>query len=73
MVIKFSSTPASAKVVIDDKPRGNTPLTVDDLDPGANHTVVIEKACYKDVTATIMAGSASKDIDAKLEKKPNCP
>jgi hypothetical protein len=35
--------------------------------------VVFQKACYKDVTATIMAGSANQDIDRKLEKKPNCP
>jgi hypothetical protein len=73
MVIKFLSTPAGAKVLIDDKPRGSTPFDLEDLDPSVPHTVVFQKACYKDVTHTLLAGSASQDVDKKLEKKPNCP
>ena len=69
MVLKFDSNPTGAKLTIDDKPLGKTPLQVEDLDPSVPHTVLMQKDGYKDATHTVLPGTPTGDIVKVLEKK----
>ncbi|MGC4115805.1 MAG: PEGA domain-containing protein [Myxococcales bacterium] len=69
MLLKFDSKPTGAKLIIDDKPVGKTPMQVDDLDPSIPHSVLMQKDGYKDASHTILPGTPSNDIVKELEKK----
>ncbi len=49
--LKITSTPSGAEVVIDDKPRGKTPLTVKKLDRSRSYPIVIHKKGYEEYRA----------------------
>jgi hypothetical protein len=50
-----------------------TPFETGALDPSAPHTVIFQKACYEDETHTLLAGSASSEINKSLVKRSGCP
>ncbi|HCF60764.1 MAG TPA: hypothetical protein DFS52_22535 [Myxococcales bacterium] len=72
LVVKFTSTPTGADIIVNGKNLGATPLTVESLDPSATHAVLLRKRCYEDATHTIMPGGGNPTIDKKLEKKTSC-
>ncbi|MGI5865388.1 MAG: protein kinase domain-containing protein [Myxococcales bacterium] len=72
LVVQFTSTPLGAEVIVNGKNLGQTPLTVESLDPSATHAVLLRKRCYQDATHTIMPGGGDPVIDKKLVKKPTC-
>jgi hypothetical protein len=69
MLLKFDTTPTGAKVTIDDKPMGKTPLQVEDLDPSIPHSVLMQRDGFKDATHTVLPGTPSGDITKVLERK----
>ena len=62
------STPPGALVVVDGRPRGQTPLTVSDL-PLGRHTLEVARSGFvpRRETATLTASEASRTVDLQLE------
>lgn len=65
------STPAGARVVIDDRDRGLTPLTVRDLDRGS-HRLLVERDGYAPEERRIVITSArpAQSVTIELERPP---
>ena len=68
--IKFSSTPPGAKVTVDGKERGVTPLTVTDLSPGT-HKVMISSEGHRPRQETVEVKPGKVlDLALTLQKVP---
>ena len=68
--IKITSEPSDAVVVLDDVPRGVTPLEVYVL-TGADHSLSISKNGYATYITTVSVKSGEiKEINAKLKPNP---
>ena len=62
------STPPGALVVVDGKPRGETPVTLTDLAPG-RHTIDVARSGFVPhrETAVLTAGDLSRTVEIRLE------
>ena len=76
VVLKISTTPSGADVLVDGKVQvgGETPVVLDDLKAG-KHTIVVKKEGYKDVEQEVVIpvlGEESVEIELEKvgEKKP---
>lgn len=68
--LEIRSTPAGAVVTVDGQRRGNTPITISDLAPGA-HKVLVSQEGYLDNSSdvTLKAGDTSR-IERTLTRVP---
>lgn len=68
-ILDVVSNPLSAKVYLDDKLQGQTPLTIESVTTG-EHTITIEKIGYTSRTGKIMIrGGQRNTVDVDLESK----
>ena len=73
LVVKFTSTPDGAEVLVDGKAVGHTPFTIETVDPSATHAVVFRKKCHEDATHTILPGGGTINVEKTLARKSSCP
>jgi PEGA domain len=67
--VRVDTKPADAKVMIDGKPRGRTPLTVRGLNPGT-HTLRIERGPQSRERLVTLASGASIMVNLTMEPLP---
>ncbi len=75
VTVVVDSTPSHAEVFLDGDKKGETPLTLKDVDATEKHALKITHAgCYQDYTSTLLIedGLSTKTVDATLDKKPGC-
>jgi hypothetical protein len=63
--LRVTSTPAGARVLVDGKPRGVTPLTLTDLIPG-RHTVGVKSNAGSVERIVTVAANETADIDESI-------
>lgn len=67
--LRITSSPTGAEVIIDGNPKGNTPVTVNDLTPGG-HSVILLKDDYKDLRDIFaLAEEGLTLLDLTLERE----
>jgi hypothetical protein len=66
--LEIRSEPAGARVTIDGRPRGTTPVTVRDLTPG-DHTVVVEAGGRKAQQTVRVEAGGSQQLVVPLPRK----
>jgi hypothetical protein len=46
-LLRIASVPTGARVLLDGVPAGNTPLSIKDIDPNADHTISVQKEGFE--------------------------
>jgi len=46
-MLRIASVPAGARVLLDGVPAGTTPISIKDIDPNADHTVIVQKEGFE--------------------------
>ncbi len=64
--LRVDSTPRGASVKIDGKPRGVTPIVINDLSKGKNITITVSKSGYKTWSKSVNLGKDWTEISAQL-------
>ncbi len=60
--VRIRSTPTQAKVLIDDKEVGMTPVDLGDLEPGSEHTLTVRQFGYVDDVQTLTVPEGGSEI-----------
>ncbi|MEM9072870.1 MAG: PEGA domain-containing protein [Myxococcota bacterium] len=74
-VVQLRSTPAGATVLLDGREvEGNTPVTIGEVEPGTEHTLVVTLEGYETVTQTIIVEAGQvESLELPLERTPLGP